>query len=59
MVTDEPDAAQVALLLLFFSTGSQLQLRHGHLLLHVADLLSGATSVLLVDVDKQGEDVPP
>lgn len=42
-----PHAADVVLLLLLFSTSSQLLLGHGHLLLHVGDLLLGPATVLL------------
>lgn len=53
MVTDSPHAAQIALLLMFFPTSSQLLLCHGHLLLHVGDLFPGAATVLLVEADNE------
>lgn len=47
------NTARVALLLLLISTGSQLLLSQGHLLLHVADLLFGPATVLLKEQHKQ------
>lgn len=47
MAADLLDTADVVLLLLLLSTCLQLLLSHGHLLLHVGDLLFGSPTVLL------------
>lgn len=54
MVADLLNTAGVALLLLLLSARSQLLLGYGHLLLHVADLLLGAATVLLEEQTDDG-----
>lgn len=54
MVAGLPETADVALLLLLFSPRPQLLLRQRHLLLHVADLCLGPSTVLLEEKPHRG-----
>lgn len=55
MFASLPHTTAVALLLLLLSTCSEVLLSHGHLLLHVADLLLRPATVLLEEKTNKNE----